>query len=73
MRQVKIGDQIEYSTWSIPGRKATVKVIEICKHGEKDGRSVDSCDLDSSPDIILTLSDGHWCYSDQVERVIKSE
>ena len=38
MKKVKIGDQIEYFTWSIPGRKATVKVIEICKHGEKEGR-----------------------------------
>ena len=73
MRQVKIGDQVEYETWSVTNRKATIKIIEICKWGEKNGRSVKSCDLDCDLNIILILSDNHWCYIEQVKRIIKTK
>lgn len=70
MKRVKIGDQVEYATWTIQGRKATVKAIEICKCGEKNGRMVNSCDLDLHQEGTITLNDGHWCYFDQVKQVI---
>ena len=69
MKRVKIGDQVEYATWTIRGRKATVKAIEICKHGEKNGRMVNSCDLNLHQEGTITLNDGHWCYFDQVKQV----
>ena len=72
MKKVKIGDQVLYVPWSKPNRTATVKVIEICRRGEKNGHKVESCDLDQHQDGTITLSDGHWCYFDQIKQVIKN-
>ena len=48
MMKLKIGDQVVYRPWGKePIRTAEVLSIEICKEGEKDGRSVKSCDLDN--------------------------
>jgi hypothetical protein len=69
MKKVKIGDQVEYNPWIGQSRTATVKGIEICPYGTKYGRSVSGCDM-SKHNGVLDLSDGHWCYFDQVKRVI---
>ena len=71
MKRVNIGDQIIYIPWSRPSRVSTVEEIEICKHGEKNGFKVKSCDLDQHQNGTITLSDGHWCYFDQVKQLIK--
>ena len=43
MMKLKIGDQVVYRPWGKePNRTAEVLSIEICKEGEKDGRSVKS-------------------------------
>ena len=72
MMKLKIGDQVVYRPWGKePNRTATVLSIEICKMGEKYGRSVKSCDLDKHKNGTLELDDNHWCYFDQVRRIIK--
>lgn len=73
MKKVKIGDEVMYTTFSSPTRKAIVEKIEICKRGEKHGRSVSSCDLDRHSNGVISLNDSHWCYFDQVKRVIQTK
>ena len=73
MKKVKIGDKVMYTTFSSPTRTAIVEQIEICKRGEKHGRSVSNCDLDRHSNGVISLSDGHWCYFDQVKRVIQTK
>ena len=70
MKQVKIGDHVVYMPWSAPNRTAIVEAIEICRHGEKNGRMVNSCGLNLHQEGTITLNDGHWCYFDQVKQVI---
>lgn len=72
MMKLKIGDQVTYRPWGKePIRTAEVLSIEICKEGEKDGRSVKNCDLDKHRNGVLVLNDNNWCYFDQVRRIIK--
>lgn len=72
MMKLSIGDQVVYRPWGKePIRTAEVLSIEICKAGEKDGRSVKNCDLDKHENGTIVLSDNHWCYFDQVKRIIK--
>ena len=70
MKQVKIGDEVMYATFSSPTGTAIIEGIEICKRGEKHGRSVLNCDLDYHSNGVISLSDGHWCYFDQVKQVL---
>ena len=73
MMKLSIGDKVLYRPWAKePIRTAEVLSIEICKEGQKDGRSVKSCDLDKHRNGVLVLSDNHWCYFDQVKRIIKN-
>ena len=73
MKIVKIGDEVMYVTFSSPTKTAIIEGIEICNRGEKNGRSVNSCDLEQHLNGTITLSDGHWCYFDQVKRVIQTK
>ena len=73
MKKVKIGSKVMYATFSSPTKTAFTEEIEICKRGEKHGRSVSSCDLDRHSNGVISLSDGHWCYFDQVKRVIQTK
>ena len=70
MKQIKIGDKITYRTWSHQTATASVTWIEICREGEKNGRSVRRCDLDLHANVVLTLNDRHWCSKHQVEQII---
>ena len=71
MRQVKIGDEVLYVPWRGSNRTANILAIEICRRGEKYGRSVNRCDLDIKPYGVVELNNGHWCYFDQIKHVIK--
>lgn len=73
MKKVKIGSKVMYATFSSPTRTAIIEGIEICKCGEKHGRSVSSCDLDCHSEGVISLNDGHWCYFDQVKSVIQTK
>jgi len=70
MKQIKIGDKITYRTWLNEEVTASVTAIEICRKGEKDGRSVRHCNLDLHSNVVLTLNNRHWCYKNQVEQII---
>ena len=70
MKQIKIGDKITYRTWLNEEVTASVTAIEICRRGEKDGRSVRRCNLDLHSNVVLTLNNRHWCYKNQVEQII---
>ena len=70
MRTIKIGDKITYRTWLNEEVTASVTAIEICKRGEKDGRSVRHCNLDLHNNVVLTLNDRHWCSKHQVKQII---
>ncbi len=67
--KVKVGDKIRHSLFS--GKVLTGKVedIQICRQGEKSGRSVKSADT-SKHHGVLDLDNGHWCYFYQVINVI---
>ncbi len=68
MMKLKIGDQVVYRPWGKePIRTAEVLSIEICK----EGRSEKSSDLDKPENGTIALNDNHWCYFDQVKRIIK--
>ena len=71
MKKVKIGDEVLYVPWRGSNRTAKIQAIEICRRGEKYGRSVNRCDLDINPYGVVELSNGHWCYFDQIKHVIK--
>lgn len=73
MRQVSVGDTILYEPWTGQPRTAKVKEIEICKRGEKNGRVVDCCNIDSYVNGTLILCDSRWCYFDQVKQIIKQK
>ena len=73
MKKVKIGNKVMYATFRSHTKTAFIEEIEICKRGEKHGRSVSGCDLDRHSNGVISLSDGHWCYFDQVKRVIQTK
>ena len=69
MRKLKIGDAVTASLFG--GELVTGKVedIQICRQGEKEGRSVQSCDLDKHSNGVIDLDCGHWCYFYQVKDI----
>lgn len=67
---ITIGTEIMYHTYSGPSTRAKVTNIQICKVGEKWGREVSKCDYKRHRNGTVCLSDDHWCYFDQIERVI---
>lgn len=70
MKKLHIGDQVHYRTWSNEKKTATVERIEICRRGEKHGHSVSSCDLDRYSNGVIELDNDHWCYFEQVLKII---
>jgi hypothetical protein len=72
-RTITIGSQVRFrGAWGRnPQKVATVLSIErTASPSDKYGVSVDSVDVDDT--YILDLSDGHWCYSRQVDGVVET-
>ncbi len=67
--KIKIGDKIRHSLFGGQVLTGIVEDIQICRQGEKFGRSVKSCDV-SKHHGVLDLDNGHWCYFDQVKQVL---
>ncbi len=67
--KVKIGDKISHSLFGGQVLTGIVEDIQICRQGEKSGRSVKSCDV-SKHHGVIDLSNGHWAYFYQVINVI---
>ncbi len=68
--KVKVGDKIRHSLFGGQILTGVVTDIQICRQGEKSGRSVKSCDT-SKHHGVIDLDNGHWCYFDQVKQVLK--
>lgn len=68
--ELKIGDSISYLTFSGHMGAACVVSIEATPPGEKYGHSVPVVNLKEQPCGTICLSDGHWCYFNQVQRVL---
>ena len=71
--RLTVGDTIHYRMWSGEIVTAQVLGIELCKEGEKSGRSVNSANLDSHRNIVLDLSNNHWAYGTQVQQIKKKK
>ena len=70
---MRIGDEVTYQPWGTKEcRTATVNDIEICKVGDKYGRSVKEVNIDVHYGV-LDLSDNHWIYFDQVRTIKPKE
>ena len=66
---VKIGYKVTATLFG--GTEVTGKVlsIEICKIGEKYGRSVKTCNLEKHNNGVLILDCNHWCYKKKKKSV----
>ena len=69
MRKLKIGDTVTATLFG--GTEITGKVedIQICARGAKEGRHVNTCNLDTHSNGVIDLDCGHWCYFDQVKKI----
>ena len=68
--RVKVGDKIRHSLFGGEILTGIVEDIQICRQGEKEGRSVKSADVSKHYGIIY-VDNGDWCYFDQVKEVLK--
>ena len=66
--KVKIGDKIKHTLFGGEVCVGIVEDIQICRQGEKSGRSVKSADV-SKHHGVIDLQE-NWCYFDQVKEVI---
>lgn len=71
MKILSIGDKIAYKLAGEPRKEALVEGIEICKAGNKYGRATNMCDLHKHKNGVVSLSDGHWCYFEQIRSIEK--
>lgn len=69
MRKLKIGDTVTATLFGGTVITGQVEDIQICRQGEKDGRSVKQCDLDKHSNGVIDLSCNNWCYFYQVKRI----
>lgn len=69
MRKLKIGDTVTATLFGGTVVTGQVEDIQICRQGEKKGRSVQSCDLDKHSNGVIDLSCNHWCYFYQVKKI----
>ena len=49
---------------------AMIESIEICEPEEKYGKVVDKCETSKYPYGVVCLSDHHWCYFNQINKVL---
>lgn len=68
---IKVGSTIKHSLFGGEILQGTIEEIEICKVGEKEGRAVSKCDTGKHKNGVVILDNGHWCYFDQIIKVIK--
>jgi len=57
------------SVFNLESYISKVEGIEICKNGEKYGKSVTKCDISKHSNGVVDLKD-HWCYFYQIKQVI---
>jgi hypothetical protein len=72
MNAIKIGDKVKYrGSFGYDAPKvATVEGLTLTKYPrEKYGKSVEEVNMIDvkANKVLFDLSDGHWCYSDQIK------
>ena len=67
---LKVGDAVHYTLFGGEQGISTVTDIEICRKDEKYGRAVKSCHINKHHGVV-NLNNGHWCYFDQINKIIK--
>jgi hypothetical protein len=72
MKTIKLGDTVSYrgAFGGGPLKSAIVEGLTITKYPrEKDGKDVVEVNIVDvkANKVVFDLSDGHWCYSDQVK------
>ena len=68
--KIKIGTKIQHCIFGGQVLTGAVEEIEICKPDEKYGRMVNSVDTAKHRNGVVCLDNGHWCYFDQIRRVL---
>lgn len=68
--KINVGDSVSYTTFSGHTGAGVIENIQVCEAGEKYGYEVPSADLQETPEGTLCLSDGHWCYFSQIQRLL---
>ena len=73
---IKIGSKVMYRGLFGMGcpEKVTIESIDMCeKEGDKYGNAVESIDWDMKNYGCFTLSNGHWCYGEQIDLLLDEE
>ena len=73
---IKIGSKVMYRGSFGMGcpEKVTIESIDMCeKEGDKYGDAVESIDWDMKNYGCFTLSNGHWCYGEQIDLLLDEE
>ena len=73
---IKIGSKVMYRGSFGMGcpEKVTIESIDMCKkERDKYGDAVDSIDWDMKNYGCFTLSNGHWCYGEQIDSLLDEE
>ena len=73
---IKIGSKVIYRGNFGMGcpEKVTIESIDMCKkERDKYGDAVESIDWDMKNYGCFTLSNGHWCYGEQIDLLLDEE
>ena len=73
---IKIGSKVMYRGSFGMGcpEKVTIESIDMCKkERDKYGDAVESIDWDMKNYGCFTLSNGHWCYGEQIDSLLDEE
>ena len=73
---IKIGSKVIYRGNFGMGcpEKVTIESIDMCEEeGDKYGDAVESIDWDMKNYGCFTLSNGHWCYGEQIDSLLDEE
>ena len=73
---IKIGSKVMYRGSFGMGcpEKVTIESIDMCeKEGDKYGDAVESIDWGMKNYGCFTLSNGHWCYGEQIDLLLDEE
>ncbi len=75
MSKLNVGDLVSWrGGFGVDAPKqVTVKSIEVCVEGRKEGRKVSSVEWSdvSSRKIVVDLDNGHWAYGTQLKEIKK--
>jgi hypothetical protein len=71
MAKLSVGDKVMWrgGFGNDAPKEATITGIQVCKVGEKYGRSVSSVDWSQKDKIVVDLDNGHWARGQQLSPI----